>query len=214
MALVSARTVLFDLDGTLHSDHVAVPILVDAAARAGYALDPASVQRGERFLDRLQAEFGIDLAEAEAIYARYVDLYAERAASMVQVLDHAPELLEALRDEGVRLALVTQKSVALANTILDAIGVRHHFDAVLGGDSLPHRKPHPAVAHEALARLGGEPISSAIVGDTAHDMGCGHGAGLAFRIGLGDAASAPHLLAAGATHVAANLREVRAILLP
>lgn len=44
MALVSARTVLFDLDGTLHSDHVAVPILVDAAARAGYALDPASVQ--------------------------------------------------------------------------------------------------------------------------------------------------------------------------
>ena len=211
--MTALQSVLFDLDGTLHSDRVAVPILVDAAARAGYVLDPAAVQQGERFVDRLQAEFGIDAAEADAIYAGYVELYAERAAGVVQVLDHAPELLAALSRKGVRLALVTQKSESLACIILDALGLREWFEVVIGGDSLPHRKPHPAVAQGALARLAGEPAAAASVGDTAYDMACGQGAGLAFRVGLQGVASAKALRDAGATHVTSNLYEAGVILL-
>ncbi|MGE3074511.1 MAG: HAD family hydrolase [Dehalococcoidia bacterium] len=207
-------SVLFDLDGTLHEDSVAVPLLVDAAAEHGYQLRPDSIVQGELFKPRLQVELGVSEAQAEAIYAAYVRLYHERAASRVRARTGAEQLVGELRTAGMRLALVTHKVESLARAVLAGLGLSEHFDVVLGHDSCAFRKPDGRVAHEALGRIAGSPGTAAIVGDSPADMECGAGAGLAMVVGVLGSVREDELRAAGATHICADLAEVERILVP
>ena len=72
--------------------------------------------------------------------------------------------------------------------------------------------PHPAPALHALAALGGAAHQAAFVGDTTEDMACARDAAIATVVGLTHDRSAGELRAAGATHVAADLAEVAALL--
>src|SRR3546814_5990682 len=51
--------------------------------------------------------------------------------------------LEELRIEGFRLAICTNKPEGLANHLVEALGWAGVFDAIIGGDTLPVRKPDP-----------------------------------------------------------------------
>ncbi|MGE0601475.1 MAG: HAD family hydrolase [Dehalococcoidia bacterium] len=205
-------SVLFDLDGTLHEDSVAVPLLVDAAAEHGFQLRPESILQGELFKPRLQVELGISELQAETIYAAYVRLYHERAATRVRARAGAIELVSDLRRSGVRLALVTHKVESLARAVLAGLALSDHFEAVLGHDSCEFRKPDGRVAHAALGRIAGSAGAAAMVGDSPSDMECGANAGLARVIGVLGSVSEEELWAAGATHVCADLDEVGRIL--
>ena len=205
-------SVLFDLDGTLHNDDVAVPLLVDAAAAHGYRFDGESVLKGERFVPRLQMELGIDSERAETVYATYVRMYQERAIHVARPLEYAAELIRSLHSQGVGLALVTHKLEAVARAVLRAFDVHEQFGGVFGADSLPHRKPDARVALAALERIGGQPQSAAIVGDTPADMVCGRDAGLRLVIGVLGTVTPSELRDSGATHVVSGLREVEGVL--
>ncbi|NBX45711.1 MAG: HAD family hydrolase [Chloroflexi bacterium] len=87
-----------------------------------------------------------------------------------KIFDGASELLGALHGAGRRLAVVTTKGAAAANRALADGGCLGYFDAVIGGDMVPHMKPHPAPAQMALRRLEMSPGDSVVVGDTSHDM--------------------------------------------
>jgi phosphoglycolate phosphatase-like HAD superfamily hydrolase len=132
--------VLFDLDGTLHKDSIAVPLLVEAASAHGYEFEGATVRQGELFIPRLCTELGIPEPEARAIYADYVALYHGRAGA-ARPTAHASSLLESLYVDGVRLALVTNKVESLATRIIAGFGWERFFPAVLGQDSTPFTKP-------------------------------------------------------------------------
>jgi phosphoglycolate phosphatase len=90
------------------------------------------------------------------------------------------ETLTALGKHGIKLACITNKRFAFADALLVAAGVRPHFGLVLGGDSLPERKPSPAPLLAAASTLGVEPASSALVGDSHHDYESATAAGFAF----------------------------------
>ena len=45
-----------------------------------------------------------------------------------------------------------------------------HFDAVLGSDSLPVRKPDPLHLTETIRQAGGDPARAVMVGDSATDV--------------------------------------------
>src|SRR3546814_5654198 len=75
--------------------------------------------------------------------------------------------LEALRGRGVALAICTNKPEKLTRRLLEALGWTNRFDAIVGDDTLPVKKPDPAPLHEALARAGGG--RAAFVGDSIVD---------------------------------------------
>ena len=204
--------VLFDLDGTLHEDSIAVSLLVEAAKEHGYLLSPGSIVQGELFKPRLEVELGISATGAETIYASYVRLYHERAAERVRPRAGADELIRDLSVSGTRMALVTHKVESLARAVLDGLAFSQYFDAVLGHDSTPFRKPDGRVAHEALRRIGGVATAAAMVGDSPADMECGATAGLAMVVGVLGSVSEVDLRMAGATHVCEDLVEVRGLL--
>jgi len=90
------------------------------------------------------------------------------------------EGLEAAMDElaarGVKLAICTNKLEGLARELVDALGWSDRFAAIVGGDTLPVRKPDPAPLFEAIARAGGGP--AAFIGDSITDTDTARNAGI------------------------------------
>jgi phosphoglycolate phosphatase len=87
--------------------------------------------------------------------------------------------LVSLKSAGVRLACVTNKELRYAQRMLDVKALAGHFDIVIGGDSLPEKKPHGSVLRQVATRLGVSLERTAHVGDSALDIAAARNAGVA-----------------------------------
>src|SRR3546814_8653938 len=77
------------------------------------------------------------------------------------------------------MAVCTNKPEGLSRGLLDQLGLSGFFSAVVGGDTLPVRKPDPAHIHGTLERMVGTPFGwAAMVGDSANDINAAKAAGL------------------------------------
>ena len=149
--------------------------------------------------------------------ALHADAY--RALYWTTGVPHTPLFpgIAALLDECVRagllLALVTTKRVDIATHLLEARGLTSHFSVVIGGDSTPHHKPHPAPALAALQQLGVTPDHAAVVGDTTFDIEMARAVSCR-AIGVTWGYGTPEsLLAAGAHTLAEDVTHLRTLLL-
>ena len=181
------RAVCLDLDGTLIDSAADLAAALNRRLAAhGLAPHPlGAVKRmigdGARaLLMRGFAAHGIalDPARLEAELAAFIPDYEERSLVATRPFPAVPETLEALREAGFRLAVVTNKPEAPTHTILRALGLDHHFATVAGGDSFAVRKPDPGHLTGALARLGIGPNEAVMVGDHRNDLIAARGAGV------------------------------------
>ena len=79
------------------------------------------------------------------------------------------ETLKALQGLGFKLGCVTNKSEAFIFPVLDSLGLTGFFGSVVGGDTLPQRKPDPEPLLHACRQLGIDPSRALMVGDSAND---------------------------------------------
>jgi phosphoglycolate phosphatase len=79
---------------------------------------------------------------------------------------------------GVPMAVVTNKAIEPTKRILTGLGLSDYFRVVLGGDSLPQRKPDPAPLLRALSLLGAEARRAIMVGDSEVDVEAARAAGV------------------------------------
>ena len=180
------RTAVFDLDGTLADtagDLIAAANATLAAAGHGTPLDPerdrATAFAGGRAMLRAGlARAGADEAEAEALYPRLLDRYADALAVETRLYDGAEAALDRLVADGWQLAVCTNKPERLARLLLEALGVAGRFAALLGADSLPWKKPDPRHLVETITRAGGEASRAALIGDTVSDREAARAAGI------------------------------------
>jgi phosphoglycolate phosphatase len=171
-------TAVFDLDGTLADT---APDLIGAlnevgAAEGWPALDPLgdriTAGQGARALLRLgMARAGLpdDAARVEMLVPDFLDAYAARLARESRFFPGAENALDAMEAAGWRLAVCTNKPIALATALLAALGASRRFAAVLGADTLPVRKPDPEHFHETVRRAGGARGRALMIGDTITD---------------------------------------------
>jgi phosphoglycolate phosphatase len=217
----TTTAVLFDLDGTLVDSLQGIGATVDAvlAALGRPPCDKAALRR--LVGAPLEAIFGALLPDATAQDCiAHADAY--RARYWTSGVPHTPlfpgvaDVLAACRAAGLPLAVVTTKRVDVATHLLEARGIAPLFSAVIGGDSTPHHKPHPAPALAALGALGIEPARAsevAVVGDTTFDIEMARAAGcraIGVAWGYGGAET---LEAAGAHYLAEAAAHLRALLL-
>ena len=92
--------------------------------------------------------------------------------------DQVETLLGALESRGLAWGIVTNKALRMAEPIVAALGWADRSGVLVGGDSTPHTKPHPAPLLEAARRLGVPPADCAYVGDDPRDMRAGRAAGM------------------------------------
>lgn len=183
----SMRTVIFDLDGTLADTSAD---LIAAAnhcfARRGMAppLDPArdalTAFHGGRAMLRLGMLRlgGPDEAQVDADYPFLLAAYAADIDRHTRLYPGAAEAVSALKAEGFALGICTNKPEALAETLMQRLGLRGMFASLVGADTLPVRKPDPAPYREAVARAGGQVAASMLLGDTETDRATAAAAGV------------------------------------
>jgi HAD superfamily hydrolase (TIGR01549 family) len=90
--------------------------------------------------------------------------------------------LPALHWVGIRLAVCTNKQQELARAVLAHFGIAGWIETVVGADTTPHRKPHPAPLLHALDHLSVAPDEALFVGDTVIDRDCAAAASVDFRV--------------------------------
>ncbi|MBR9892717.1 HAD-IA family hydrolase [bacterium] len=172
------RTVIFDLDGTLadtSGDLIAAANWcfseMGSEARLDTVDDASTAFRGARAMLKL----GLERAgayEAETVerwYPQLLAAYGEAIDVHTQLYPGAVEAVAALRNDGWRVGICTNKPEGLAETLLQRLGVRDLFGALIGADTLPVRKPDPLPYTEVVARLGGDVSRSCLIGDTDTD---------------------------------------------
>jgi phosphoglycolate phosphatase len=76
-----------------------------------------------------------------------------------------------------RKAIVTSKEVGFTRTLLSHFGIGEHFECIIGGDTLPEKKPDPAPVLEALRLMSASATESLMIGDSEADILAGQGAG-------------------------------------
>ena len=86
--------------------------------------------------------------------------------------------IEQLGRLGLALAVCTNKPQQPTETILETLGLRAHFGAVVGGDAVPRRKPHPDHLLQVLQGIGTSPEAAVMVGDSKNDLLAARGCGM------------------------------------
>ena len=172
-------TLVFDLDGTLVDS---APDLVAATnhALADLGLEPiaAGTLRGtigfgaRRMILEGLNQTGRTLPEAEVdrLLARFLAYYEPNIARESRPFDGVVAALESFRSRGARLAVCTNKRLALATHLLAELNLDGLFDAVAGRDSFPVFKPHPDHVLGAIRMAGGDPRHAVMIGDTVIDV--------------------------------------------
>lgn len=181
------RVAIFDLDGTLADTSADLIASANGAlAELGHPglLDPAADRAIAFAGGRAMLRAGLARARiaepalVERLYPRLLDIYAAAVAVHTRVYAGAEAALERLAAEGWKLGICTNKPERLALLLVEELGLTRHFAALLGADTLPVKKPDPRHLLETIARVGGTPRRSVLVGDTITDRDTARAAGV------------------------------------
>lgn len=189
MATRFPDAVLFDLDGTL-LDSAPDMLAAANAMRARRGTGPMllaelrpHVSKGARAM--ISAAFpGIDEATREAWVPEFLETYQGELGRHCGAFDGVEPLLSALESAGRPWGIVTNKPEFLAIPLLPMLGWQERCAVLVGGDTLPVRKPDPAPLLHAADVMGIEPARIAYVGDDERDIVAAHGAGMPSVVAL------------------------------
>ena len=210
-------TVLFDLDGTLtDSQEGIVKSVIYALERLGRELPPRDTLTafiGPPLHESFSALCGMDEAETERAVREFRDYFARCGWAENAPYEGMAALLAALHAAGLRLIVATSKPETSAQKILKHFSLERYFDLICGSHPEDRASAGKAsVVRTALMRadVTGHAV---MVGDRRHDMAGAHANGLEAVGVLYGYGSREELAAAGAEQLAADLNELKAILL-
>ncbi|MCK7499069.1 MAG: HAD-IA family hydrolase [Comamonadaceae bacterium] len=164
---------LFDLDGTLVDTAPEIAAGAELARCAPSAASRPTTRRcaAGSATARARSSRRPSAARSPRPSGRhFAEVYGEVCGMHATLFPGVSELLERLAADGVRLAVLTNKESRFAHRLLSRLGIADAFAVLVAGDSLPVRKPDPAVAEHALAALDVGVDEAAFVGDSVTDV--------------------------------------------
>lgn len=179
---MTSSAVLFDFDGTLADS---APDLAAALnrMRTKRGLGPLAVEATRAYVSmgaRGMLRVGFGMTPEDAAYAaareEFLALYAEAICVHTRLFSGMAELLAELGRRSIAWGIVTNKAMRLTERIVPALGLAPA--CVVGGDSTPHLKPHPAPLLLAAQRLRLRPADCTYVGDDLRDIQAARAAGM------------------------------------
>lgn len=177
------RTIVFDLDGTLADTSADLLAAANTALdRGGYEPSLTAAQHGRLAMRGAVAMLGAALGpkhpDLDRLYPALIEAYAERDHADSRLYPGVERVIGRMAADGARMAVCTNKRADLAQQVLEKLGLRDHFRALIGRDSLAVCKPDPEPLREAVRRAGGDPAHAVMIGDTNTDLQAARAAGV------------------------------------
>ncbi|AGL19212.1 HAD-IA family hydrolase [Actinoplanes sp. N902-109] len=177
VAVPLRRAVIFDLDGVVVDSFAVMSEAFAIAYAEVVGPGPAPFAEYRRHLGRYFPDIMREMCLPPAMEEPFVR-ESYRLAHRVTVFDGVVDLLSALRERGLLLAVATGKSGARARSLLDTLGLLPYFHHVVGSDEVTRPKPAPDIVLRALELLGVPPGAAVMVGDAPTDLLSAHEAGV------------------------------------
>ncbi|HEY6515439.1 MAG TPA: phosphoglycolate phosphatase [Steroidobacteraceae bacterium] len=179
--------IMFDLDGTLIDSAPDLAVAINSML-ADFGREPLPVGDVRRMVGdgvamlvgRALAARECESADPDEAQHRFMRHYESGATSLTTVFPGAAQALQALRSAGIPLAVCTNKPARITADILVSLGLAEYFARVVGGDSLPFRKPDPRVLLTLLKAFAVGPESALLIGDSEVDAATAQAAAVPF----------------------------------
>lgn len=184
------QLIMLDLDGTLVDSVPDLAIAVDQMLteldrpKAGeskvrdWVGNGASMLVARALSDSLEPQSCHQEGELyDAAYLAFLKAYAESNGRYAQIYPGVEAALEKWTQQKIPLAVVTNKPMLFTKALLKSLRLSRYFHFVVGGDSLPQKKPDPAPLQHIMNQLEAAPEACWIIGDSKHDVQAGRAAG-------------------------------------
>src|SRR5665213_1396716 len=151
---MAARTIVFDLDGTLIDT---APDLVDTLNVV--------------FARGIEAKgVAVTPARLEQLFADFIAHYSEHIADRSRPFPGLTDALDVLAADGCRFAVCTNKLERLSVRLLEQLNLAGRFTVICGQDTFGIQKPNPEVLRRTIEAAGGTLTQAIMIGDSETDI--------------------------------------------
>ena len=180
------KAVIFDLDGTL-SDTIASIKYCGDKTFAAFGYGPFTEQQYKYFVGdgaanlvrrALAAGGDRELVNFQEAFELYKEIFRENCMYQVKPYDGILQLLDSLKEQGVKLAVLSNKPHAETVSVVETLFGRECFDCIQGQKADVAIKPSPEGVYQILNQLKVKGADILYLGDTATDMKTGKNAGV------------------------------------
>ncbi len=173
---------IFDLDGTLIDSVPDLALSINQMLKTlgmktyttevirSWVGNGAEVLTKRALSGHIKISPDLDPALVEKALAIFLDCYAQNICVETTLYPNVKNTLETLHGKGYRLVIVTNKPEQFVRPILNELELNHLFEMVVGGDSLPKRKPDPMPLNYVCEKLDMPPAACLMVGDSKNDI--------------------------------------------
>ena len=178
------KLALFDFDGTLADTAGdmagALNILLKSKNKNPIPLDQLRPHISNGTPALLKIGFGLSPngLKYELLKSRFLEIYEEKICVYTNLFPGIVEILKRCQDTNLPWGIVTNKPEYLTLQIVEQLGLSSQVACVIGGDSLPERKPSPLPLLHACKITGFLPRDAVYIGDSVRDVQAGINAGL------------------------------------
>lgn len=178
------NTILFDVDGTLIDTEKTIIKSFQKTLNDTYGIKPAA--------EELFYVLGIPGTKAVEKYV-HSKAEAQKLLSDWNENDHAmfhysemfngiKKALEQLKQQGIKLGIVTSRTDAEMQVVLDNFDIGKYFDIFVTASETKLHKPDPDPILKAMEILNLSPQDTMYVGDSIYDFQCAQNAGIEFGL--------------------------------
>ena len=180
---MSLKAVLFDMDGVIVDN---LPFHVEAwllfCQRNGITLTREVFYKelnGMNSKDTFEWFYKKEMtrSEVEKLEEEKELLYRGFYAAHRKPAEGLMSFLQDLRSRGIKTALATSAGPGNIDFIVDGLGIRDHFDAIIGGAEVTKGKPDPEIYVKAAALVGVAPEDCWVIEDSLQGIASGLAAG-------------------------------------
>lgn len=180
---MNQRAILLDVDGTLiDSNDAHAQAWVDTGKEFGHKIEYDRVRwligmGGDKVLPELTG-LKEDSEEGKKILERRGQIFRDQYLPNLKPFPQARELLQRMRDDGLKLVVATSASEEDLEALLKQAGLDDVIKRATTSDDAEESKPAPDIVEAALKKAGVTADRAVMLGDTPYDVGAARRAGV------------------------------------